>query len=104
MQDLVDELSQEMSDALDFMEENSKNRENSENCENRDIEEIPELIDLFVNPTGINDGAAQYGIFLNRFGTSVFMYKITECDSEAHCTCSPNAIIENVKIHGLREK
>lgn len=53
--------------------------------------------DLFVNPTGLLDAASIYGIFLNKFGATVFAYNYLY---STHYSSS--ATLENIKVHGLK--
>jgi len=66
----------------------------TEKDENYDL--FVEAKRLFINEKGIPNGGAQYGIFLNTFGASVFTYNLYTG------YFSSTATLENVKIHDMQ--
>ena len=66
-------------------------------------EVVREVVGLFINPSGVNDVSAQYGIFLNKLGDSVLVYNYNDdiIKYGDRDTMSNGAVLENIQIHGL---
>ena len=92
MREIAEELELEMNLAFNYIAKGELVDLTDDNYES-----FKEGIDLFVNEKhGFlpNDGA-QYGIFLNTFGASVFTYNL------ATNFYSTTATLKNIKIHGM---
>ena len=92
MRDITDEIELEMNLAFDYVTKGvSITDENDE-----EYDSFVSALNLFVRDNSIPYGGAQYGIFLNTFGASVFTYNL---ETNYY---SSNVYMENIKIHGLR--
>ena len=93
MRQIVSELSTQMDLAFDYVVRGKIVDEDDENYDS-----FISAKQLFTNEKHnfLPNGGAQYGIFLNTFGASVFTYNLNSN------FFSSQAVLENVKIHGMR--
>jgi len=91
MAEIVEKLEMELDMAWDYVVYGTEIAETDTN-----YNLFVEAKRLFINENGIPNGGAQYGIFLNTFGASVFTYNLYTG------FWSTSATLENVKIHDMK--
>ena len=93
MREITGEIQQQLDMAFAYVVHGKKY--SPENSSPAVYESYKSMLKLFINEDGIPNGGAQYGIFLNTFGASVFTYNLYTG------FYSTNAILNNVRIHDM---
>jgi len=91
MAEIVEKLETELDMAWNYVVNNVELTKHDE-----DYDLFVEAKRLFINENGILNAGAQYGIFLNTYGASVYTYNLYTG------YWSTKAILENVKIHDMQ--